>query len=178
MTYENLLIHRADIGYFTLQFLIKRALTRSELYFDENLPASEEWDLLLRLTRLCRIDYVPEVLARIYNDSVIRISNPINELKSRLIILEKYNTDLKARPKALRSCYFELAVKYYRAREAMNYVRHYLRASIIAYPMHPSGYIGLAFAGLGKQSFGLFLRLYNVITGKLNQIMIILRISS
>lgn len=159
MTYENLLLHPGNVGYFMTQYLIKRNLTTAELYFDEDLPASEEWDILLRLTRLCRIDYVPEVLARIYAGSVNRITNPKNNLKSRLKILEKYGTELKARPKVLRSCYFDLAIRNYEAREAMSYIRRYLKAAIVVYPWHPTAYIGLAFSVFGKQGFGLFLKM-------------------
>jgi glycosyltransferase involved in cell wall biosynthesis len=171
MTYDNLLLHRSNVGYSTIQFMLKRSLVAAELYFDEELPASEEWDLLLRLTPLCRIDYVPEALARIYIDSDNRITNPGNDVKSRLRILQKYDAELKVRPKALRSCYVDLAVKYYYAGEAVKHARHYLRAAIMTYPLHPSAYIGLAFTLFGKWSFGLFVRLYAVIPGKVIRFM-------
>lgn len=172
MTYDNLLLHQADVGYSTIQFLIKRDLTKEELHFDEDLSTSEEWELLLRLVDLCRIDYVPEVLARIHTDSIDRMTNPNNALKSRLIILEKYNAELKKRPKALRSTYFDLAIRYYRANEAMSYVRRYLKAAIKARPAHPTAYVGLAFSALGRQGFWLFIKLQGVLSARLKQLVV------
>lgn len=159
ITYENLLSHRADAGYFMPQFLIKCALAGTELYFDEDLPSSEDWSLLLRLARICRIDYVPEVLVRIHTDSVNRISNLNTYLISRLKILEKYDTELKAHPKVLRSCYLDVALAYYSAEGQLSDVRRYLKAAIKINPVNPTGYIGLAFSIFGRPGLWMFVKL-------------------
>jgi glycosyltransferase involved in cell wall biosynthesis len=158
MRFDNLLSHRLDVGYFSIQFIIKRCVAAAELYFDENIRASEEWDLLLRLSRICRIDYVPEALARIHysHDSM---STPSNRLSSSLMIRHKYNAELEARPRALRSINYDIALKYYLAKEPMSYVRHYLKSAIIAYPWHPTAYVVLAFSVLGRQGVRLYLKL-------------------
>jgi len=154
-----LLPHRLDRshGYYTSQFLIKRALAGAELYCDENLIASEEWDLLVRLSRLCRFDYVPEVLARIHQSSDSITENYNARLTASLRILEKYRAELKKYPRALSSHYFDIALKSYLASKTVGSVRHYLLASIKAYSWYPTAYILLVSSIFGRRGIRLFL---------------------
>ena len=58
------LLARAFIDTSTL--LVRSTALRAVGGFDEDLPRLQDWDLALRLARVCRFAYVPEVLARTY----------------------------------------------------------------------------------------------------------------
>jgi hypothetical protein len=66
LNYQNLLSHFTGHGEATQRFMFKRSSTSSELFFDETLPAWEEWDLLFRISRICQIGSVKDVLVRYY----------------------------------------------------------------------------------------------------------------
>jgi glycosyltransferase involved in cell wall biosynthesis len=164
LTREALLPHRRDGGYCTLQFLIKCNLAEAELYFDEELKDANEWDLLVRLSPICRFDYVPEPLARIHISADSMTGNKINRLKASLKILEKYDAELKAHPAALGRHHFDIALRYHLVAKEMHYVRHYLLAAIRAYPRYPTQYFALAFSLFGHAGMRAFLKLHNFLT--------------
>ena len=163
LSYEKLLPHRRDGGYCTIQLLIKRELAGIELHMDENLTASLEWDLLVRLSRLCRFDYVPEVLAKIHTSDDGMTQNKTARLNASLKILEKYLDELKARPEALGSNYFDIALKTYHAGLAMRCMRRYILAAISVYPWRPTPYFALIFSLFGRPGIRLLLKLYKIL---------------
>jgi glycosyltransferase involved in cell wall biosynthesis/GNAT superfamily N-acetyltransferase len=174
LSYEMLLLHRRDNGYCTPQLLIRRSLAGTELYLDENLSFSGEWDLLVRLAPLCRFDYVPEPLARIHisNDSM-SLDN-INRLETSLKILGKYRAEFREHPAALGSNYFDIALNYHLAGQEMHQVRHYLLAAIRAYPWYHVQYFALAFSVLGHTGMRWFLKLKVFLTNPIETIKIII----
>jgi glycosyltransferase involved in cell wall biosynthesis len=175
LTYEALLPHRKDGGYCSIQFLIKRDLTEAELHCDESLPAAQDWDLLLRLATICRIDYVPEPLARIHISTDSTTFNKIDRLKASLQILEKYSAELKERPEALGANYFDIALRYHLAAQKMNHVRRYLFAAIRAYPWYPTQYFTLVFSVFGHAGMRSFLALHGFLAAATERIENLLR---
>lgn len=155
LTYEDLLYPAAH-GVGTVAFLLKRDLTAPELHFDERLPALQDWELLLRVSRLCRIGYVAEPLARHYNYDEPHIHTARNVLEAHFVVRRKYAAELQARPKALSFSHWQIALNYYRLGE-MGHVRLHLKAAIQAYPWHPFGYLNFATSVFGRQGFWLFL---------------------
>ena len=167
MHYEQMLSHLGAYGEGTQRFLLRRDLTAPELFFDENLKAWEEWDLLLRISRICRIDYAKEVLVRYYRHDGPHLDIPQNRLKARRVLLRKYANEFKVRPRAISLSHWESALDYYKLGQ-MRRVRHYLKAAIKIYPWNPdiyllffasfSGAIGFQFILTFRHFIGSFLR--------------------
>lgn len=163
LNYEQLISHFGAYGEGTQRFLLRRKSIAPELYFDENLRAWEEWDLLLRVSRICRIDYAKEVLVRrYYNHGEVHLDNPSNRLKARRVLLRKYASELKTRPKAVSFSHWQSALDYYQLGR-MRYVRIYLRAAIKAYPWNPDLYLKLAASIFGRRGFQFFLSFHHAI---------------
>jgi len=68
--------------------------------FDENLPASQDYDLYLRLSKKYLIDAVDEPLLLYYEHDGERISgDPYKKLKARKYIYKKYKEEIKRYPR-------------------------------------------------------------------------------
>lgn len=155
LTYENLLYPAAH-GVGTEVFLLKRDLAAPELYFDERLPALQDWELMLRVSRICRIGYVAESLVRSYRHKGPHVHTTRNVLEAHFLVRYKYAAELKARPKALSFSHWQIALNYFRLGQ-MRDVRGHLKAAIKAYPWHPFGYLNFMASIFGRRGFGLFL---------------------
>jgi glycosyltransferase involved in cell wall biosynthesis len=77
--------------------------------WDESLPALQERDLLLSLSRLGRVACCPDALYIQHQDAADRISVPRNQVLAREMLIRKYERDLEERPAALANNYFRLA---------------------------------------------------------------------
>ncbi|MFC2071734.1 glycosyltransferase family 2 protein [Chloroflexota bacterium] len=161
LNYEELLLHPAAYGVGTVVFLVKKSLTAPELHFDEDLPALQDWDLLLRLSRLCRIGCVSEPLIRTYRHDGPQIHTPQNVLKAHFILRRKYATQMAAKPKAVSFSHWQIALNYYQLRQ-MGDVQGHLKAAIKAYPWQPMSYLNLAASVFGYRGFWLFIKLRRV----------------
>lgn len=75
--------------------LMARADMLKETMFDEELPRYQDWDLFIRLAKVCRIGYLNEPLVRYNGGGHARITNrianlPIAELERWLRMVEKH----------------------------------------------------------------------------------------
>ena len=138
ITFEEIIHHEAIIGPVT--FLIRRDVAGPELYFDENLRAAEDWDFLIRISRICDIEYIKEVLVHIHDDADSRNRTPINDLESRILLLQKFAEEFNSRPRALSSLHRKNALDYCALRKT-KLTRQSLRAAIQASPRIPSLYL-------------------------------------
>jgi len=168
LAYEDLL-YPTIRGYGTVLFLIRRDLTEPELYFDENIPAREEWEFLLRISRLCSIGYAAKTLAIQYKHDGPHLSNDRNNLEAHLILHQKYITELQARPKALSFSNLQIARGYYKLGQ-MGLVQRYMKAAITAYPWNPDLYLQFVASFTGRRGFQLFLAFRRLAVSLLRQI--------
>jgi glycosyltransferase involved in cell wall biosynthesis len=169
LDYEQLISHPGAFNEGPSRFLLKRDLTAAELYFDEKLRACEDWDFLLRISHICRIDYVKEVLVKyiIHNES--HLGSRRNILEARNALLLKYADEYKTRPKALSYGYRQNAVDCHQLGQ-MRDMRRYLKASIKAYPWNPDLYLNFVIALFGRRGFQIFLTLRYSVFKVLSQV--------
>ncbi|MDI6765245.1 MAG: glycosyltransferase family A protein [Bacteroidota bacterium] len=92
--------------------LIRTSLLHAIGGFDEKLPARQDWDLWLRLSKVCRFDFVPEVLVNYYVRTESISGNTLNKIKGTEIVLEKYLDEFKSLPSALAGNYIVLTILY------------------------------------------------------------------
>lgn len=162
MKYETLLAHFGAHGEGTQRFLLKRALTATELYFDEKLPAWEEWDLLLRVSRICRVDYVRDALVRYYRHGGPHVDNPRNRLKARRVLIRKYASEFESRPRAVSLSYWQSALDCHELGR-MGSARCYLRAAVKAYPWNPDLHLQFVASLFGRRFFRMVLATRHVV---------------
>jgi glycosyltransferase involved in cell wall biosynthesis len=163
LTYQKMLSHLGGYGEATQRFMLKRDLTASELYFDQRLPAWEEWDLLFRVSRHCRIDYARDVLVKYYRHGGPHVDVPTNRLRARKILLRKYAKELAANPRGLSFGHWQIALDYHKIGD-MRRVRHHLKKAIAAYPWNPDNYLQYVAALFGWKAFKLAFNLRHFIS--------------
>ena len=155
---EQLISYLGAYGEGTQRFVLKRDITAPELYFDEHLKAWEEWDLMLRVSRICRIDYVKEALVRHYYHGGPQLDNAPNRLRARRVLFHKYAAELKKRPKSAGISHWHSALDYFRLGQ-MDHMRRELRIAIKAYPWNPELYFDYLISFFGPGGYGLFMKL-------------------
>lgn len=78
--------------------LVKNECFKKVGIFDERLPSCQDWDLWIRLAKYYEFDFVYEILAKhfVHGD---QISNDLKaKITARMILLRKYEKDIKKRP--------------------------------------------------------------------------------
>lgn len=153
LIYKKLLSYLGAYVATNPQFLLRRDVTEPELYFDENLRAYEDWDLMVRISRICRIDYVKEVLLRAYLQGGQHLVDGLaNSIAARDVFFRKYADELKARPRALSLSYQFQAISLGLTGQ-MGHMRAQLTAAIKAYPWNPVPYLLLLVSLSGCRGF-------------------------
>jgi glycosyltransferase involved in cell wall biosynthesis len=71
--------------------------------FDESLPALEEWELWIRLARICRFMYLPERLTVSHGTPGSLSADRLLFLRARRMVLRKHRTEFLRSPLALVS---------------------------------------------------------------------------
>jgi len=153
------------------QYLVRRDLVAPELYFDENLRAYEDWDLMVRISRLCRMDCVREVLIKCYQQQGPHFSEAVaNSVAARDVLFRKYAAALKSRPRALSLSYQFQAVNIAILGQMVR-TRGQLECAIKADPWNPVPYLLLAVSLSGRRGFSLFLDFYLAVKTRLHSLL-------
>ena len=89
---EQLLIE--DITSTTPTYIVRRDCFDKAGFFDENLPARQDWDMWIRIAQHYNIGCVPEVLVYAGEHSGDRISirNYQKQIEANILVYEKYNS--------------------------------------------------------------------------------------
>ena len=120
----------------TSSVMLKRELLEETGYFDENLPALQDYDLWIRLCEVCRVNYVAEPLILYYNrEGFSQISDDTSKYIYALEEIEKkYKERIASLPKRQQknremNKYFLIALKANRNNNpALS--RYYLRKAL------------------------------------------------
>jgi glycosyltransferase involved in cell wall biosynthesis len=105
--FEALLAYAGPIT--TPGLVIDRYLAGDDLYFDEEMPAMVEHDLILRLARRHPVARVPDPLYVRYLHAGPRVTDPRRQIVGRRRILERFSADLEARPRIAAVHHWRLA---------------------------------------------------------------------
>jgi len=160
MNHKKLLSYLGAYVVATPQYLLKRDVTEPELAFDENLRAYEDWDFMVRISSICRLDYVKEVLIKSYEQKGRHFLEAVaNSVAARDALFRKYADELRARPRALSLSHQFQAVNIGILGQ-MQRVRSQLKAAVRAYPGNPVPYLLLVASLSGHLGFQLFLSFY------------------
>jgi glycosyltransferase involved in cell wall biosynthesis len=105
--FEGLLAYAGPIT--TPGLVVDRCLAGDELYFDEAIPAMVEHDLILRLSRNRTVARVPEPLYVRHLHAGPRVTDPVRQIAGRRRILDRFRSELEARPRSAAIHHWRLA---------------------------------------------------------------------
>lgn len=118
---------------------------------DPSINTVEDYDLWLKLSKVCHFEFIPEVLG-VHNDHEASASTNVEvQLKALLAVLDKHFNEhqsprwfhmKKARRQQDSNAYFAAARQYQRRGAVIKPIGHYFR-TIKAYPFHLRAYAGL-----------------------------------
>jgi len=116
---EKIPIYRGDVSRIILEEdgigslstpLVKKDILTSIGGLDEKLPSRQDWDLWIRLSKVCEMDFVPEILVNYYLRSGSISTNVYNKIYGTEQVLEKYKSDFLSHPKILSKQYILLTI--------------------------------------------------------------------
>jgi len=152
------LFTRNCIGPLSSVIVRRSALDHSGL-FDEQLPASQDWDLYIRIAHHFHFGFTrkPLVSYHISSDSITK--NMKSKALARHMILKKYEDRIKKNPYAFSRQLIKTGHYYCRADQMINGRRVFVRA-IRAYPLSLWGYFYFLCSLLGHKKYNhlVFLR--------------------
>ncbi|MEK7846443.1 MAG: glycosyltransferase family 2 protein [Nitrospinota bacterium] len=93
--------------------LIKTTCFEKAGLFDETMPASQDWDMWIRIAQHFEFDFVPEILARFYfqPDSISRNIESIK--RAHMLIYKKYSPFIEALPKSIQIEHYFYEGRYF-----------------------------------------------------------------
>jgi len=123
--------------------LVRRKVIERIGWFDESLPRGNDGDFIRRVCRQYEVDYVPEVLVKVYtNHGDERISDKnkksiMNALKGQKIKLEKFSRELSQLPKQKANIYVYIGNHYAELGVISKALNNYLKAIyLVPYQKH------------------------------------------
>ena len=151
--YEDLLAQKAR-PWNTSAIMVRVAATERTFFFDESLPAAQDLDYLLQLSKCVQVEIVQEPLVRVYRHTGPHVWNDESDLKARLLLIEKYAGDLRSLPDA--------AIRHYKRIAALSESKGDPRAArkqlIEIFKIRPSTRVvrSIARLSLGERQFLVF----------------------
>jgi glycosyltransferase involved in cell wall biosynthesis len=146
-------------NFISTQVLMRADVLRKTEGFDEKIPRLQDWELMLRLSKVCRFRFIDAPLFTAYytNDSLSADNSKL--IHALELIMEKYREDFDKHPKAKAVQYFAMG-KYFCADGHTKNARKY---SLLALKTSARLKYFLAFillSILGAKGFSLFLKIY------------------
>jgi glycosyltransferase involved in cell wall biosynthesis len=122
--------------------LIKKECFEQAGGFDESLPGCQDWDMWLRIAKVCDFDFISEPLARHYVHGMQISANLAAKIKARTLLLQKHYGDIRKEPGILYTQLKGLAILYFLNGESRR-GRRLLSQAVRNYPAQVTGYIHL-----------------------------------
>ena len=128
--YKDVLVKNYIGG--TISVILRKNILPDSKWFDENIPARQDYDLWIRVTKICKVNFVTEPLAiAYYRNKIDRISTNLDNHKVAIeMINKKYQKNisimLSEKEKLIRTAfqYFFIgsqAIKNYNCKDARKY---------------------------------------------------------
>lgn len=132
--------------------LVKKECFENIKYFDENIPALEDWELWIELSKHYLFKYVNKSLLRSYSTPNSVNLNSKNLLKARETILANHLNDFNKNKNILSDHYFNIAVEHYLNGD-FAIGKHYLINSVKANPLNFKAILRLLVLLSGQKTY-------------------------
>jgi len=160
---KDILLSGNCLGPLSVLMVKKKKLEEIGL-FDIEMPASQDYDIYVRLCQICEVDFVREPLLK-YNcrTNIKRISGHLEKYEKAItLISEKYKNlilelDIKSKKQRESRIYHFLAVKAIQARNFNKVKKYYIKSLKIKFSFKV--FVKLCFAFIGIYNLHKFFRL-------------------
>ena len=131
--FEKVLLTESIGG--TPTYLVRKAVIDAVGGFDTNLVYGDDGEFIRRIAKYYKVEFVPEVLAKVYVDHGFKRQTDMDSatyreaINSRLYLLEKYKQDFDRRPGAKSVVYAIIAGYYATLKEPVNFFRYVIRST-------------------------------------------------
>ena len=143
--------------------IIRRECFQKCGMLDVTLPACEDWDIWIRISRYYKFAFVPDILAK-YNIHGKQKSTEVESvIRARERIVEKYRSDLDERPRLLARHLKEIASLYCLNDKPVQ-GRRYFFGSIRSDPLNYQCYVHLCLSLLCRRLHKKIISNYSVLT--------------
>ncbi len=132
--------------------LIKKECFENIKYFDENIPALEDWELWIELSKYYSFKYINKPLLCSYSTPNSVNLNHKNLLKAHEIILATHLSDFNKNKSILSDHYFNIAVDFYSNGDFRS-GKNYLINSIKANPLNTKAILRLIVLLSGQKTY-------------------------
>jgi glycosyltransferase involved in cell wall biosynthesis len=128
--------------------------------FDERLPARQDYDMSLRLSKHYAVDFCNECLVRVYRDMESSIStNTVKRVEGHLMVLDKINNSIEMgsmkRRKVNSSHYYSIAT-YCQSRRSIQESRRFLTMALKQWPLNIRALVFLALLLMGDEDIKIY----------------------
>lgn len=107
--------------------LVKKDKILNAGLFDEKFKSSQDWDLLIRLAKICYVGSIPEILLIIYYHNQTKITgDPKNLIQGRELLINKYWYEIKNNRQILNKHYKDLLIFSLHAKDK-NRLKYYFK---------------------------------------------------
>ncbi len=138
-------VHRDLLGlclFGALTVLVKKEHLLTAGLYDEKLRSCQDWDMWIRVSKLCEVDFVPETLAKYYVHGT-QISTDLNKvIDGRLGIYKKNQSELVPFP-WVESKHLEHIGALYLLNNNRSEGLKFLMKSVVSNPLRPWPYLHL-----------------------------------
>lgn len=142
--------------------LIKKECFEKVKYFDEYIPALEDWELWIEISKHYHFKYIDEPLLNSYSTPNSVNLNQKNMLKAREIILKNHLNDFNKNKKVLSEHYFYIAVELC-SNDDFKDGRDYLIKALKANYLNTNAALRLVILLLGQKVYVKFRYIYKKI---------------
>jgi len=132
--------------------LVKKECFKNVKYFNENMPALEDWELWIEFSKHYLFKYINKPLLNSYSTPNSVNLNSKNLLKAREIVLSTHLNDFNKNKNILSDHYFGIAVDYY-SNGDLETGKHYLINSVKTNPFNVKAVSRLLVLLSGQRTF-------------------------
>jgi len=119
--------------------------------FDENLPRLQDWELVLRLSKLCKFVFIDKPLVNVYFRPGCITSKPDKRITAMKYILEKHSTDFASHPFSLAEHTYNIGNDFLSLNNRKLAISHFYKAFRIS--KKPKYALGIFLLFFGIKTF-------------------------
>ncbi|MFQ6028103.1 MAG: glycosyltransferase family 2 protein [Dehalococcoidia bacterium] len=134
---QDLLALRGNLS--NINMMIRKSAAQDQLWFDESLKSSEEWDLQLRLAGVSQYDFCTDIVVHKFELSNDRVFSGTNIPDWLSVVLDRYDTELRAMPDVMARHWGGIGLTYWNLgypQKARQAVRRALKARFWSLRLH------------------------------------------
>lgn len=145
------LFAQETIGVRPQYLLVKRhyLMHPEPLWFDDKVPARQDFDFAVRLLQRCQLDYVQRPLVTVHHHDGDRVWTPERAVRANEYFHEKYSVEFQRRPSVHNKHHLRTALSLIALKRWQD-ARREIKEAIAAQPVNPISYFWYLYSFAGN----------------------------